>query len=448
MKTAGEAGWRQSRYNLIEKIPGTELFGVANIYKGSFGVYDPGELYLLSVAEQLDENHPILEKFRSRGLIVDFDELETILAESDPAFVGDYPVTLTVSVTQACNFDCAYCFEYHRGKRMAPETQDEVVALAKRMLDASGRRRLHIIWFGGEPLLAPDIIESMSQKFMAVCAARKAVYSACIVTNGYLFTQEIVDMLAKYRVESAIVGLDGVGKIHDDGRPLKGGGPTFERIAENLRTLRFPFTVSIRQVVHSHNLSQVEELRSFVRKLAEESGNRITHNPDLAYDFVAPEKRALEVSMIGSEDASRVGVLRDSARFIGARGHHCGANSLWCAEIHSTGALHKCWPAIDHPELSYGTARDWDPADPYATASAPDKLKLYLDTNVCNNGDEECRECIWLPFCAGGCPYLRAFYQKECLQYRNDPEQFILGLYRRLKGGDAAVGGGYRGCSD
>lgn len=37
---------------------------------------------------------------------------------------------------------------------MSPEVQDDVVALAGRMLDASGAKDVDVSWFGGEPLLA------------------------------------------------------------------------------------------------------------------------------------------------------------------------------------------------------------------------------------------------------------------------------------------------------
>ena len=68
---------------------------------------------------------------------------------------------LTVCPTLACNFACPYCFQGHGRtyESMSREVRDEVVSLAERMLDASGASRLRVTWFGGEPLLAPDVIE-------------------------------------------------------------------------------------------------------------------------------------------------------------------------------------------------------------------------------------------------------------------------------------------------
>ena len=432
-RTVREAGWHKSAYNLISKIPGTDKIGIANIYRGSFVVCTPGEVFLLSEIESLPEDHPIVEVFKKRGLIVNFDEREKLIGVSDPCYVGNAFVTLTVAVTMACNFDCAYCFEFHRGSRMTPKTQEHVIMLADRMLEVSGRKGLQITWFGGEPLLAPDIIDNMSARFMEIAEKRGIAYSASISTNGYLLTQDIVDMLHRNKIEEAVISLDGLGKIHDDVRHLAGGGPTFDRITHNLRTLKIPFTVYIRQPVHAQNEPQLYELRDYVKKLAEESGNNIIHIPDIAIGYAAPEERSVKVNMISDEAAARVLALRDTARFSKARGHYCGANSLWSLVIHATGALHKCWGVIDHPAFAFGYTGEWDPADPFGTAAHPEKLQCFFDTNISNNGDKECRECIWLPLCVGGCSYFRILYRKECVAYKDYPGEFMLGLYNRMQ---------------
>lgn len=65
-RTAGEAGWHVSRYNLSAPIPNTKNVAIANIFKGNCASYTPLELYLLSVLEELDEHHPIIERFAKR----------------------------------------------------------------------------------------------------------------------------------------------------------------------------------------------------------------------------------------------------------------------------------------------------------------------------------------------------------------------------------------------
>ena len=49
MRTAGEAGWHESRYNLSASIPGTDRIAIANLLRGTYASLGPLEQYLLSV---------------------------------------------------------------------------------------------------------------------------------------------------------------------------------------------------------------------------------------------------------------------------------------------------------------------------------------------------------------------------------------------------------------
>ncbi|MBO7674481.1 MAG: radical SAM protein, partial [Atopobiaceae bacterium] len=210
--------------------------------------------------------------------------------------------------TMGCNFDCPYCFEDHFAKKMTPDVQDDVVALAERMLDASGAKHLSVTWFGGEPLLAPDVIESLSERLMSLAEGRGGVYSANIITNGYLFTQEMADMLGRYKVRSAQVTIDGLGATHDATRRLAGGGATFERITANLRDVNFPFRVSIRHNVHEGNKSEMDELEAFVKELAKKSGNDLTYYPAPVAGSEVADERGEQVGLLCGSDASEVGI--------------------------------------------------------------------------------------------------------------------------------------------
>ena len=81
VRSAGEAGWHASRYNLFAKAPDTNRTIIVNLFKGTCAEYSPIETHLLSVIERLRENHPMVEPLARRGLITSFDErsaLETM----------------------------------------------------------------------------------------------------------------------------------------------------------------------------------------------------------------------------------------------------------------------------------------------------------------------------------------------------------------------------------
>ena len=430
-RTAGEAGWHVSRYNLMTPVPNIKMTAIANLYKGNCAEYTPIEMYLLSVLEELDENHPIIERFARRGVIANFDERAALEAAGRAACTGSRGVGLTICPTMGCNFDCPYCFEDHGRGKMASAIQDDVVALATRMMDASGANDLHITWFGGEPLLAPDIIEGLSTRLIALADERGGTYSGSIVTNGYLLTQEIADMLERCKVASAQVTIDGLGATHDATRHLANGGPTFERIVNNLRNVKLPFSVNIRHNVHEGNRGEVDALQAFVNGLAEESGNDLRYYPAPVSGNPTAGKRDNQVDLLCGSDASELSIKQEASRFHVGRGHYCGAHNIWSVGIDDKGNLQKCWEAVDKPDRSFGAAHDWDPNDPFATASNPDNLTMYLNT-ACPVPDEECRACVWLPTCVGGCPYKRLFEGRTCVAFKDHPEDYVLALHARI----------------
>ena len=430
-RTAGEAGWHVSRYNLSAPVPDSKMVAIANLFKGNCAEYTPIELYLLSVLEELDENHPIIERFAKRGVICNFDERAALETMGRAACSYSKGINLTICPTMGCNFDCPYCFEDHGRGKMSQEVQDDIVALTERMLDASNAKDIRITWFGGEPLLAPDVIESLSARLIKLAEERGGEYEAGIITNGYLLTQEIADMLESVKVTTSQITIDGLGATHDATRYLRGGGPTFDRIVSNLRDLKLPFRVNIRHNVHEGNRAEIDDLKAFIEKLAEESGNELMYYPAPVTGSDTADERGKQVGLLCGSDASEVSIRQEAKRFSVGRGHYCGANHLWSVGIDDKGNLQKCWEAVDKPQISFGTAHDWDPADPLTTTSNVDNLTMYLNT-AGPVPDEECRECVWLPMCVGGCPYKRLFDERQCVAFKDDPDSYVLALHARI----------------
>ena len=431
-RTAGEAGWHVSRYNVSAKIPGEKATAIVNLMKGTCAKYNPMELYLLSVLEELDENHPIIERFARRGIITRMDERAALELMGRGACMASGAVSLTVCPTMNCNFDCPYCFEGHRPGKMSPEVQEDVICLAERMLKAGKADLLSVTWFGGEPLLAVDVIEGLSERLIRLAEEYHARYEAEIVTNGYLLNRKNIEILERCRVGKCQITIDGIGAAHDATRHLAGGGATFDRIIRNIRDERIPFQVSIRQNVQESNVEEIPRVREYVRLLREESGNDIVYHVAAVQNNETAAKRGMEPRLLCKKDLMGIEIADSTDYFEKGKGHYCGAHVLWSVGIDEKGNLFKCWEAVADTACAFATARDWDPLNPLETAFAPDKLTMYMNTALPTE-DEECRECVWLPACTGGCPHKRLFYQKDCLSFRDHPEEYVLSLYGRLK---------------
>ena len=430
-KTLKDSGWHLSRYNLFARIPGANMTAGVNLYKGICASFSLPEMYLYSEAENLPADHPIFQRFRERGLITNHDEREALYAAGrlGTAFGGS--VDLTIAPTMGCNFDCPYCFENHRAGKMGRKVQEDVSALAARMLKASGAKRLHVTWFGGEPLLAKDVVEELAKKLMAVSEKYGASFRANIITNGYLLDQETVDLLARVQVKDMQITLDGLQKAHDATRHLSGGGGTFERIVQNLRTLHIPCEVHIRQNLHEGNKEDRASLEALVRELSEESGNDLKYSSFYVRGNQASIDRDSNVAFLRGRGRLDEGLRRDVKNFRLKNGHFCSASRLFSVGIDAEGRLYKCWENMDDPKYTFGTADTWNPEEPVRSAIYPDQLTRFLNASLPFE-DEECRECVWLPICMGGCPWFRMSGTKECVAYKEEPEAYVLALYRRM----------------
>ena len=106
---------------------------------------------------------------------------------------------LTLAPTMECNFSCFYCFETEKPKgKMTSQTMENIIRYIQTMKNL---RKLYLTWFGGEPLLAADIIESMADRIMTIANSNGIQHTSAVVTNGYLLSEKILRMLEKHCVE-------------------------------------------------------------------------------------------------------------------------------------------------------------------------------------------------------------------------------------------------------
>ncbi|MGB5138836.1 MAG: radical SAM protein, partial [Candidatus Zixiibacteriota bacterium] len=101
---------------------------------------------------------------------------------------------LVVAPTMACNMACEYCFESNKKGKMSPEIQTAIVEYIEKKADALNL--VDICWYGGEPLLALDVIESITTRLLEMRQQKHFEYVATMITNGYLLSREVIDRLA------------------------------------------------------------------------------------------------------------------------------------------------------------------------------------------------------------------------------------------------------------
>lgn len=201
------------------------------------------------------------------------DEIDKLRAGHYTMRFGDHGFGLTIIPTFNCNFACDYCYEdsaLHalkpsEGSTMTEEVQDRIVRLLEdRVRDKSA---FTVTWYGGEPLMAKDIIRNLTTRFIDMCKTKKVRYRAGIITNGYLLSRETVQFLIDMQIGFIQVTIDGPEEVHNQRRCLRGGGQTYKRILENLSQIDedAPIYTSIRINIDKRNASHIPDLLKDLR---------------------------------------------------------------------------------------------------------------------------------------------------------------------------------------
>lgn len=159
--------------------------------------------------------------------------------------------------TLACNFRCPYCYQDHEPMNMTAETANGIVSYVRKNI--TKYREVHVAWFGGEPLLRLDLIQSMSQTLMDICHKRNRLYTSAITTNGYFLNRDVFMTLYRCNVRKFAVTIDGLAEVHDRQRFTADGKGSFDRIISNLLEIKtisrnLKFELNIRSNVSREGL--------------------------------------------------------------------------------------------------------------------------------------------------------------------------------------------------
>lgn len=182
-------------------------------------------------------------------------------------------LSLILLPTEQCNFRCVYCYEDFDIGRMRPE----VVEGVKNLLLARGPelKFLGLSWFGGEPLMAYDIVLDIMHLANRVAANGNFVLSSNMTTNMSLLTRERLDALTALRVSHYQVSFDGDKPYHDTMRLRADKRGTFDQLwgrLEDAHLSNATFTMDIRVHVTTQNAQSVESLIERLAKLLRADG--------------------------------------------------------------------------------------------------------------------------------------------------------------------------------
>lgn len=191
-----------------------------------------------------------------------------------------FPDTLivTISMTQACNFNCCYCSQ-NNSKDSPVITRDVLDATVKYIVNCVNKynyKTLAVDFFGGEPLLAADNILYFKDRIESAISDIKISYA--IDTNGYLLTHDFVKHFQQLYINLTLSDQSD----HDTKRVLHNGEGTYDVITKNLQDISTWLNGEERAVRLRYNVGKDRSMfKEFVPKIKQIL-------PTLQYIEIAP----------------------------------------------------------------------------------------------------------------------------------------------------------------
>lgn len=370
---------------------------------------------------------PDLDSLRGMGFVHEGEERELIDTRFQSMRARKDYLHLTLVPTLDCNLACPYCFQnkYRDSPVWSAETQDATLAFIRQRL-AEGRREVQCVWFGGEPLLAKDIVLDMSDRISAVVSAGGGRLNGGlrILTNAVLLDGETARELAAVGIKRAQISIDSL--VYDGckrrGVIDKSGAPSI--LVHHIRQAKEHLSVDVRINVSAENVDDMPRIMDVldenglsgcygvarVHNHEEETGNE--------RDLVSGAKTGLpkitrpaEPTTVSRKDYSDFELDHFMPRLSGAakllpkltpKGHFCAATQGHMFVIDPAGFVSRCWHSAGVPSEAFTNVHD-------VVEPPPDAENTSAWLGYSPFRYRACTDCKVLPLCMGGCAHPRVF---------------------------------------
>ena len=425
----------RSRYVKAVKRPGADDWLLYDFRTRKFILMNELQKMIYDCAPYTELSSHFLRSLYETGFLVDFDEYEALKERQERRQLEDKGVHLGICPTMSCNFSCRYCIETSqvRPGRMSEKTQENVLHWTKELL--SDAKDFSLIWFGGEPMLAMDIIEKTGTALYDHCRQKDLDFTSAIYTNGYFLNEKNIRILENAGVSCVRISMDGSQTGHDRMRHLKTGEGSYLQIMENLR-IPTKMTYRIRCNMQRENLTEYEILVDRLRDTAEKSGNRIIVSPERmrVEKDVDPSLKALELSYPEYYEffrkARTLKVAEDNKKLrtllVGKPGGMtCNAARRRSFQIDEHGNIYKCNWFLGKEDHVLANVNDLPSAE---QLNATSEALFFLDKKIAAR--EKCKNCVLLPVCLGRCPISWEIKDKyDCMREIKGLDEALLLAY-------------------
>lgn len=348
----------------------------------------------------VEERSILLEK----KIILNSDDLYNFFNSEKIRFLSsayrEDRLSLVIVPTTACNFACPYCFEpKNRSKTITDKVMCGIVDYINSHRKAED---LYLTWYGGEPLLAFNSIRDLYYKIATETKINIKHHS--ITTNGFLFSQDIIQFFKDTHLNRVQITLDGIKSNHDAKRFLKGcHGETFDRISDNILQIATEIPdadVSIRVNINRNNYTDFIEVYNHYN--SPEMPENISVYPGVIREETSDKCSLCQTSYKNGDLFKLNRLFKENGVKVNlyprSKAKGCMMQKLNSIIIGPEGEIYKCWNDVNSSDKVVGNILSLDKEPP---------ALFYHYVNSTLPFDDRCKECLQFPICDGGCGYHR-----------------------------------------
>lgn len=381
-------------------------------------------------------NKELVEELCKMGFIQEDSQKELDIIQKIRAHDANSTAqSVTIFSTNDCNARCYYCFEegIERNK-MSPDTAEQIIRF---IINNFHDNKLHIQWFGGEPLMAMDIIEYITLKLKDA----GYILTTHITTNGSYICPEIIDFFkANYESVSFQVTIDDIGERYARIKRYIDidSEVAFDKIISNCKLIisnQLFLAIRINFLPKKFNNAKdiymklkmlfggmdTSMLRIYLSPITlSEECNACSETYLDAPTFVELAKFHYYNHVNDFSALERKSILMQSF-YLKPKPSSCGATRKNQLVITADGKLYKCHRFVRYGGNKYVVGNVWDGID---KSSA--HYISFMDIEL---KDEECIGCKSLPICQGGCYAITHIYGKKLACAKAERMETFLKLY-------------------
>ena len=333
----------------------------------------------------------------------------------------------TIFTTTDCNARCFYCFEL--GRSRIPMSHETAIKVVDYISKHCGGKPVNLTWFGGEPLMNVDVIDTICNGL----AQKGITFKSRMVTNGYLVDAEIAQKAAEqWNIKDVQITLDGTEKVYNKIKAyIPKSESAYQRVLSNIEKL-LDASISV-QIRLNMDLYNAEDLLLLVDELSSRFSGRkglfvyahhlFKNGVSMADMHSADEWEKRGIAMCQLEERIREsGLMQRSGISNSIRTNHCMADSGKAVTILPNGEIGLCEHYSETEFIGHINKEGFDTA---LMENWKERMPAF----------PECAECFYYPMCIklSKCPSEGACYQLHRQEKQRKISRAMIDQYENWK---------------